>query len=362
MIRERNDMAALNLESIWEEYGFQTLQQELDRLFPEYDFSLNKLLEQLFEGNLIGSFTGLMQSGVTGFLGYWDSLKNILIWLLILGIASSLITHFVEIFDKHQISDLSFFFLYLLFMTILLKCFQETAETAVALLENIVVFMKLVIPTYMLAVGVASGVGTVSVTYQVMLVLIYIVEHFLQDGILPFVQIYMFLVMMNGIWIEEKMALMIALIKKGIETALKGSVGLITGISMFQSMITPAINSVKSTVLQKVISAIPGIGDAAEGAMELVLGAAVIIKNSIGILCLIVLLTICAAPLLYMFILSWVLRMAAAILGLVSDKRLTSCTNQMGEACMLVFRTASTAVLLFLISISVIALTTGKVI
>ena len=95
--------------------------------------------------------------------------------------------------------------------------------------------------------------------------------------------------------------------------------------------------------------------------MELVLGAAVIIKNSIGTICMLILLTICAAPLVYMFILSWILRIAAALLGLVSDKRLTSCTNQMGEACMLVFRTASTAVLLFLISISVIALTTGKI-
>ena len=355
-------MQMLNPEGIWEDYGFSALQKELDMLFPEYDISLNHLLEQLVAGDFLGSLTGMMQNGVTGLVGYWDSLKHILIWLLILGIASSLITHFVEIFDKHQISDLSFFFLYLLFMTILIKCFQQTAQTAVMLLENIVVFMKLVIPTYMLAVGVASGVGTVSITYQVMLVLIYIVEHFLQNGVLPFVQIYMFLVMMNGIWIEEKMALLIGLIKKGIDTALKGAVGLVTGISVFQSMITPANQSVKTTVLQKVISAIPGIGNAAEGAMELVLGTAVIIKNSIGILCLLVLLTICAAPLVYMFVLSWVLRIAAAILGLVSDKRLTACTNQMGEACMMVCRTAFTSVLLFLISISVIALTTGRMI
>ena len=95
--------------------------------------------------------------------------------------------------------------------------------------------------------------------------------------------------------------------------------------------------------------------------MELVLGAAVIIKNSIGLICLLVLMAICAAPLMYIFLLAWILRIAAAILGLVSDKRLTACTNRMGEACMLLFRTAATGVLLFLISISVIAMTTGRV-
>ena len=228
-------------EGIWENYGFDTIQQELDKLFPEHNISLNRLLEQFMQGDIIGSISGLMQSSVTGFMEYFDSLKNILIWLLILGIASSLITHFVEIFDKHQISDLSFFFLYLLFMTILMKCYQETAAAVVELLENIVLFMKLMIPTYMLAVGVASGVSTVSVTYQVMLVLIYMVEHFLQEGVLPFVQVYMFLIMMNGIWVEEKLVLLIELIGKGIGTALKGSLGIVTGISVFQSMITPAI-------------------------------------------------------------------------------------------------------------------------
>ncbi len=349
-------------EMIWDNFGFQTLQNELDKLFPESGISLNQLLESLLKGDILGGLTGIMKSGVNGFLGYFDSIKTLFIWLLILGIASSVLTHFVEIFDKHQIADLSFFFLYLLFMTILLKCYQETFSTVLQLLENILIFMKLMIPTYLLAVGVASGGGVVSITHQGMLVLIYIVESVLREGLLPFTQIYMYFTMMNGIWVEEKLTLLIELVKKGIENALKACVGLVTGVSVIQSMLSPAVQSVRSTVLQKVISAIPGIGNAAEGAMELIFGAATIIKNSVGILCMLVLLALCAAPLLYIFVLAWVLRIAAAVLGLVSDKRLTAYTNQSGDACMLLFRIASTAILLFMISISVVALTTGRMV
>lgn len=350
----------LNPGEIWESYGLDKLQQGLDTLFPEIDLSLNQLLELLLQGDIIGCITGLMQSCVRGVLGYTSSLKNILVWLLILGIASSLITHFVEIFDKHQMADLSFYFIYLLLMTVLLKCFQETAEVTVEVLGNIVIFMQLMIPTYMLAVGVASGVATVSVSYQLMLGLIYIVETLLQSGLIPFIHMYIMLVMMNGIWVEEKLGLLIKLFEKAITGVLKGAVGVVTGISIFQSMITPALGSLKNTALQKVISAIPGIGNAAEGVMELMLGSAVIIKNSIGLICLVILLVICAAPLIYIFLLSWILRVAAAVLGIVSDKRLTACTNQFGEACMLLFRTAATAMALFMISISVVAVTTGR--
>ena len=350
----------LNTESIWEEYGFDELQQGLDRLFPAYKFSCNELLERLWQGDLLGCLTGLMQGGVRGMLSHADSLKNILIWMLVLGLASSLISHFAEIFDKNQIADLSFYFLYLLFMTVLLNCFQEAVVVTMQLLENVVLFMKLMIPTYMLAVGVTSGVGSVSVAYQIMLGLIYIVEHFLQVGVLPLIQIYTVLIMMNGIWVEEKLSLLMELFKKAIETMLKAFMGLVTGVSVFQSMFAPVLVTIKSTALQKIISAIPGIGNVAEGAMELMLGAAGVIKNSIGILAMLLLLTICTAPLLYIFGMAWVLRIAAALLGLVSDKRLTACSDQMGEACMLLFRTALSATVLFLISISVIALTTTK--
>ena len=94
--------------------------------------------------------------------------------------------------------------------------------------------------------------------------------------------------------------------------------------------------------------------------MELVLGSAVIIKNSIGIVCVVILLTICGAPLLYIYLLAWILRVAAALLGIVSDKRLTACTNRLGEGCMLLFRTAATGMVLFLISICVVAVSVGR--
>ena len=65
-------------------------------------------------------------------------------------------------------------------------------------------------------------------------------------------------------------------------------------------------------------------------------------------------------PLLYIFLLSYILRLSAAVLGIVSNKRLVECTNKIGEGCMLLFRTVATALLLFLISITVVALSTNR--
>lgn len=352
--------SVINIEGIWQDYGLDKLADGLNTLFPEYSISLEELLARVVQGDIIGALTQLMQSAIGGMTSQLTGLKNVLIWLVVLGIVSALMTHFVEIFDKHQIADISFYFMYLLLTAVLLKCFYQASQTAVETVENIVLFIKMLVPTYLLSVGVATGTTTVSAYYQLLLLLIYGVENILVAGVLPFVYSYIMLSVVNGVWIEEKLTLLIELIEKGIRAILKASIGLVTGISIFQAVITPVIDSVKSSALQKALSVIPGIGNAADGVVELVVGSAVVIKNSIGIVLLILLIVLCAAPLLKIFLIACLLKAAAALMGIVSDKRITACTNKIGEGSMLLFRTTGTALVLFLITISIVATATNR--
>lgn len=350
----------INLEGIWNEYGLDRLQEGLHSLFPEYSISLGDLMGEVMQGDIIGALVHLLQSAIGGMATQFTGMKNVLIWLVVLGIVSALLSHFTEIFDKHQISDISFYFMYLLLTAVLLKCFSQAAQTTVAAVENIVLFIKLLVPTYLLSVGMATGTTTVSAYYQLLLLLIYGVENILLAGVLPFVYSYVMLSIVNGIWIEEKLTLLIDLLEKGIRVVLKAAIGVVTGISIFQAVITPVIDSVKASALQKALSAIPGLGNAADGVVELVAGSAVVIKNCIGIVLLILLLVLCAAPLLKILLTACLLKGAAALMGIVSDKRITSCTNRTGEASMLLFRTAGTAMVLFLITISIVATATNR--
>jgi len=350
----------IQLESIWEEYGLAQLQEGLRGLFPDYSISLSDLMTDIIQGDIINAITQLFKAATGGMYSQLIGLKNVLIWLVVLGIISALMSHFVEIFDKHQIADISFYFMYLLLTAVLLKCFSQAADIAAETVKNIVLFIKLLIPTYLISVGVATGTTTVGAYYQLMLLLIYAVENILLAGVLPFVYSYIMLVIVNGIWIEEKLTLLIDLIEKGIRWVLKAVIGAVTGISIFQAVITPVVDSVKASAFQKVISAIPGIGNAAEGVVELVVGSAVVIKNSVGIVLLILLIILCVAPMLQLFLIACLLKLAAALMGIVSDKRITTCTNKVGEGSMLLLRTTGTALLLFLITISILATSTNR--
>lgn len=351
---------SFSMEDIWQEYGMDRLQERIGELFPGFSISLEGLLDQILTGDLLGVMTGLFQSVIDGLGAQLSGFKNILIWLLVLGIVSALMSYFADIFDKHQISDLSFYVMYLLMTAVLLQCFEQAAATAVQAMENVVLFIQLLVPTYLLTVGVAAGTTTVSASYQLVLLLIYGVENILVAGVIPLVYSYCMLAIVNGIWIEQKLSMFMELLAKAIRAVLKAAVGAVTGVSVFQAVITPVMDSVKSSALQKAISAIPGVGNAADGVVELVTGTAVVIKNSLGVVLLILLLALCAAPMIKMCLIACLLKAAAALMGIVSDKRLSNCTDKVGEGSMLLIRTAGTAVLLFLITISIVATATNR--
>ena len=349
----------MQTEVMWQEYGMEELEKGMQQLFPTFHISVSEIWGQILRGDILGAASGLLLEVLREMTTSAVGFKNILVWLIVLGILSALLIHFVEVFDKHQIADLSFYFIYLLIGMILLQCFSGVLGTARDTVENIVVFVKLMVPTFLLAVGVANGPVTVSAGYQLLLLLIYGTEKVLLGVVLPLIYSYCLLTMINGIWVEEKLALLTELLEKAIGWILKASLWVVTGIGFFQSLITPVLDSVKTSAVEKALSALPGIGNAADGILELAVGSAVVIRISIGVLLLLLLLAGCAVPLLEILFTAILMKGAAAFLGIVSDKRVTNCTDHMGNAGMLLFRTVGTAMLLFLITLALLAIGSG---
>lgn len=350
----------IDLERMWEEYRMEDLEAGIRMLFPQYNIDLQGLFAQFLSGDIIGALTGLLEQAARGLTLEMSSIKNILIYLLVLGVIAALLTNFADIFENHQIADVSFYFVYLILMGILLRCFCSIAQTAVETLSSVVTFIQLFIPTYFVAVGVATGTSTAGAYYHLLLWIVFGVEYLLFQFLLPLINGFVLLSVINGIWTEERLGLMIDFVEKCIRLVLKTSMGIVTGISLFQSVITPVLDSVKSSALQKAVSAIPGVGNMADGVVELVIGSAVLIKNSIGVVLLALLLLLCAAPLARIFMIAGLIKLAAAILGMISDKRITNCTNKVGEAGMLLFKTTGTAMVLFMITIAVAAYATNR--
>lgn len=345
---------------IWGKSGLSEVADQISSLMPEYSFDMEAVFGKIIKGEiwealkLVGG--GIKEKLLTEIAG----MKNLFAAILMLGVMSAIFANFSDIFKNHQISEISFYFLYLFLMSVLMKSFLTASQIAGETVESITTFIKLFIPTYCMALGASTGITTAAVYYQFMILLVFAVQKLILSVLIPFIYSYVILALLNGIWAEERLSLILELIKKGVDLGLKLSIGAITGISFFQTMITPVIDSLKTSAVKKAISVIPGIGNLAEGVTEMVVGSAILIKNSIGVLMLLLLLFLCLMPLCKLFLIAVVLKGSAALSGIVSDKRITGCTDRVADAGIMLLKAVLTAVVLFIITIAIVAYSTGK--
>lgn len=343
---------------LWEslaDYDLQEIQEGLDALIPGFSVNLEESLALILQGEFLRAIASFGESIKEAILSEMAGMKHLFISILVIGIISSLFSNFSDIFSGKQISQVGFYFMYLFLMAVLTKAFSGAAEVAALAMENVLLFVKLFVPTFFMAVGASVGSTTAVFYYQIMLIMAYLVESFLLHGILPLVYSYVILALLNGIWAEERLSLLLDLLKKGILFAQKLVMGLMTGLGLVQAVIVPALDGLKLSTFRKAVSSIPGIGNAAEGVAELVVGASILIKNGLGILFLAVLLLLCMLPLLKILITAAFIKMGAALSGIVSDKRIAGCADRVGEGCFLLLGCLFTAAAMFIIMIGIVA-------
>ncbi len=344
---------------LWEEMDMNALMVDFQKLYPEYTFDGKAVMNLLVQGKLWDALKEL-GNGIAGVIySQTGEIKALFFTILVLGIVAALFINFADLFQDHQVSDLAFYFVYMLMIVVLLKSFESGMGVVREILQSVTTFMRLYIPTYMVAVGSASGAASASVYYQVLLFMVYLIEWGYLTILLPAVYSFVLLTIINGVWMEEKLNLLLELLGKAIVVSIKITIGIITGFSILQAMISPVIDSLQSSVLKKAMSAIPGIGGLTEGMFEMVVGSAVLVKNSVGLYITFVLIVLCCVPILKLLLLGGVIKLSAALMGIISDRRMTNCANRVGDGNFMLLKIALSSVGMFVIQIAVITYTTS---
>lgn len=351
----------MDSEKLWNDMNMNAIVGDFYEAFPDVQMDSEAIWDLLIRGKIATAIYELLNSVGNMLFLQIGEIKYLFVTMLILGITAALFLHFAELFKNAQISGMSYYLLYLLWMVVLLKSFAGCFEVAKAILENITVFMRLFIPTYMVAVGTASGLASAGAYYPLLLALLYVIEWLFLSILLPGVSAYLMLSIVSGVWMEEKLTYLLDFMEKMMGGIMKLILGVVTGISVLQSMISPVLDGLQTTAMKKAMSVIPGIGNLTEGMFEMVIGSAVLVKNAIGLYITFSLILLCAVPLFKVFLYAGSMKLGAALIGLVSDKRMTACADRVGNANFMLLKLSLCGVGLFLIQIAIIACTTSRV-
>lgn len=339
-------------------FDFSDMEDFISDIFPDEKMGFREMVKGLISGEI--KFTGEFLWNLVSkqFFYEFKNTKSALVHVLAIVIVAAVFRNFSGVFQNSQISEMCFYVLYMLLITICLNSFRILIASATSGLSSLLEFLKLLGPVYFMAVALSTGSVTSIAFYNMILILICIVELVIQSFLIPLVQVYMVIRILNDLSTEEYLSKFGELLHTVIVWILRTMLGVVIGINLIQGLLAPAIDSVKRSVLLRSGEAIPIIGDVIGGASEVLLGTTVLIKNGIGVAGAIICIAICMAPVAQMAVVTLMYKLTAALIQPISEKRIVGCVSSMADGSEILLRVIFTSGVLFLITIAMVANTT----
>lgn len=352
----------LSAEEIQDElmqgYEFDTLNDLVSEYGGDTEWSFEDMVSSLMQGDVEVEENGWKKYCYEIFLKELEANIGILVKLILLAVITAIFTNMSGTVGKGLISENGFYITYLIMTALLMSSFYLIYQVAEDTVTDLIQIMEALIPTYMMAVSFSSGVTSSAILQESMVLGISAVSWGIRKIVFPCIQLFVVLQLVNNLQEEDFFSKFGELIQTGVKWLLKSILAVVVGMNTIKSMLAPAADSVAAAALQRGLGAVPG-GQALNAVSGVVIGSGILIKNAIGVGGMLLIAMAVTLPIIKMsvFILSY--KFIAALLQPISDKRMIQGIQGISEGGQLLMTAVLTVIVLFLLSIAIVAVSTN---
>lgn len=354
--KQREQQEEETRQKLMEDMELGQMQDAVNQILKEDSFSIEEILNQILKGESLFQKETMSKWFKNIVKAQLQREQKAMFQVVLLVLLAAVFSNFTAVFGDGKTGETSFYITYMLLLALLIKSFGSMGVELKELLENFILFLKALMPSYFLAVTASSGSATAMIFYEAVLLLIYVIQVVFLKGIVPAIYVLALVELVNYLHSEDFLSKMAELLQTLIEWSLKSCMAVVLGMQLIQNMIGPAMDSLKRDIIGKTAASIPGIGNAINGVTEVALGTAVIILNGIGVVGIIILVCIGIRPVIRLALLAFLYKLLAAVVQPVSDKRMTGALSTIGNGYVLFLKVLLCMELLIFITIAILSI------
>ncbi|MFI3238807.1 MAG: stage III sporulation protein AE [Lachnospiraceae bacterium] len=338
----------------------ESLEMLTDEIFPALSLDGTLLVEAVMNGDIDAMVSMILEATIQALRSPLVNTKELLVSMLLIGIAATLCKQFSLLVLDEGAQKLSFWIIYILLIKQLLELYYVGQAVVVESLESMVLFGNVFVPVFTVVLTAAAGSVTSAGYVATLVLVVYIVQNMLLLLLIPCVEGYALLVLLGSLGIRDRMEKLLEFFEKGFSLVFKVIFFAVFSIGGLQSMLLPFLGSAQTGVAKKVISMVPAVGDVAEGTFEIVTGAAILVKNGIGVIGIIVLFLLVLSPVVKLGILCVTIKIVAVVFDMLGEKQMMWCTDKMAYAHVFLLKVTAMSVSLLLLWIMLAVYTTNQ--
>lgn len=275
--------------------------------------------------------------------------------LLFLAVLCALLQNLQNSFEQSAISLLAYSVCFIFLCVISLSAFYNGLTLAKETVSNMVGLMEALLP---LLLSLLAGVGALTsaaLLTPLMLLVVSVTSIIVKDIILPLLFLTAVLECVNFLSDKYKLSNLTGVLKQTGMMILGLVLVIFIGIVSIQGVAGSIADGLTlRTAKYATATFIPVVGKMFADTVELVMGASLLLKNTVGVFGVLTIASVCALPLIKLISLVAIMKITGALIQPMGDEKMAKCLEAMGNNLLLVFGAVLTVALMFFLVITMI--------
>ena len=317
------------------------------------DIDIQNLLNSAISGNIDNK--GLLKK-IINLLGV-DILSTLKIFISILVIIliHSILKSFAEDLNNSEVSKIIYYVQYILIVTIVMNNFYDIFKNITDTIKNLTGFANILVPLLVTLMTFTGSITTSNIIQPILLFIIQFIGKAIQDLIMPFVSIIVAISIVSKL--SEK--IQIEKISKFMKSTVVWFIGIIltafVGVLSLEGTLTASIDGITAKTAKAAVSnLIPVVGKILGDGVDTVLGCGVILKNAVGIVGVIIVIGICAIPIIKLATFGIMYNILSAVAEPIADNKIVKLLEEFGGIFKLLFAIMCSISFLLIIGITLV--------
>ena len=336
-------------------FGISDFIKETEKYSKEAlnDIDIQNLLNSAISGNIDNK--GLLKK-IINLLGV-DILSTLKIFISILVIIliHSILKSFAEDLNNSEVSKIIYYVQYILIVTIVMNNFYDIFKNITDTIKNLTGFANILVPLLVTLMTFTGSITTSNIIQPILLFIIQFIGKAIQDLIIPFVSIIVAISIVSKI--SEK--IQIEKISKFMKSTVVWFIGIIltafVGVLSLEGTLTASIDGITAKTAKAAVSnLIPVVGKILGDGVDTVLGCGVILKNAVGIVGVIIVIGICAIPIIKLATFGIMYNILSAVAEPIADNKIVKLLEEFGGIFKLLFAIMCSISFLLIIGITLV--------
>lgn len=343
------------IDSKKEELDIGGFIEESDKYTKEVfkDMNMGEMLNSAIKGKMEKKS---IFSGAINLLG--SEIKNtfnVLGSILIIVIVHSILKTISENLQNKNVSKITYYVQYILIATLILNNFSDIISSTKEAINNMTGFIHVLIPLLITLIATTGNVISANIMQPVILVTINLISNLFQNVFVPIILISTALIIISKI--SDKVQ--IGKLSKFLNSSVVWIIGIIltvfVSILSLEGTLSGSVDGLSVKVAKSAVSNfVPVVGKILGDTVDTVLGCSNILKNAVGTVGIIVIISICLKPVVKLAILSASYSLVSAVCEPIADKKIVELLQQIGNTFKILLAIITTISVMLIIGITLV--------